>query len=150
MTTIILSNGSHCLGSGPDTIEELLEVLESQPLDRTFEDFGGFHSPFPSLCDQWGNHNHDSELEGKESFFGNFFGLSHVFNIYTDESEVIQSLSEAISRNKARPDYLSQAEPRSYSHPYNPDCHCISCNYERAAEGCSVCQSRKKENNNDA
>ena len=96
METIIHSNGSKWLGQEPDTIEKLLEVLAAQPLDRSFEAFGNFVTP----------------CERKPSFtsiFVNFYHLSHVFNIDSNDPAIVERLSAAIRANQRRPDYLSQS-----------------------------------------
>lgn len=42
MTTTIHSNGSKWAGEEPDSLDTLCEVLQSNPLDRSFEEFGNF------------------------------------------------------------------------------------------------------------
>lgn len=93
MTTTIHSNGSGRILP----IEELFSRLQSEPLDRTFDDdrFGRFV------------YAHDTE-PGVVCFFGNFHTYSHVFNICTDDAELIERLTAAIRLNQQRPDYLSQ------------------------------------------
>lgn len=93
MTTTIISNGSKWAGEQPDSIETLLHVLTTNPLDRTFEAFGNF------VIDD------DAPMI---RFFGNFFDLSHVFSIDTDEPDLIERLTAAIRTNQRRADYLSQ------------------------------------------
>jgi hypothetical protein len=88
----IMSNGSKWMGENPDTIEKLCEVLKNYPLDRTFEDYGNF-----IITDGV-----------TTTFFGNFLNLSHVFNIITDEIEIIELLTGLILENRKRTDYLSQ------------------------------------------
>ena len=92
MGTTIISNGSKWLGEPPDPIEKLLEVLASHPLNRVFERCGNFIGP----------------SAGGTRFWGNFEGLSHVFDIETDDPDVIGRLTAAIRENQRRPDYLSQ------------------------------------------
>ena len=138
-TIHIESNGSHCLGDKPDSIEDLLKMLGSAPLNRLFEAYGNFYSPHPCFCDQWGNHNHTSGNEGLAGFFGNFFSFSHVFRIFTDDPELIRTLRAAIEANQQRADYLSQPEPTDYQHPYSPDCNCTCCMYEKNKATCPVC-----------
>lgn len=91
--TIIHSNGGGLAGP----IEALFDRLETATLDRTFEDerFGGFASI------------HDERPE-MTAFFGNFFDYSHVFNIETNDPDLIARLTAAIEKNKLRPDYLAQ------------------------------------------
>ena len=95
MTTTINSNGSKWAGQAPDTVADLLKVLSSHPLDRTFEEYGNF---IIADKDMW-------------HFFGNFLTVSHVFSIDTDDRETIDSLTVAIRCNQTRRDYQSQPDP---------------------------------------
>lgn len=100
MTTTIHSNGSKWAGEAPDTLADLLKVLASHPLDRNFEQYGNFiYAGDPAI------------LSGTTRFWGNFFTISHVFNIDTDEPEVIDALTRAIRANQQRQDYLAQPDP---------------------------------------
>jgi hypothetical protein len=144
MPTIIRSNGSKWAGEQPDDIPALLDVLASTPLDRSFEAYGNFYNPAPGFCDQLGRHTHPKEYEGLASFFGNFFCLSHVFNIYTNEPQVIADLLTAIDQNQHRTDYLAQPQPTDRRHPFNPDCNCSYCRYEAHAPACPICNPGKE------
>lgn len=97
--TDIISNGAKWAGQQPDTIERLIQALREHPLDRRFEAYGDFAR------------NIQGKL-GRMAFFGNFLTVSHVFNIETNDSEVIEQLLSAIRENKEREDYLAQPEPR--------------------------------------
>ena len=87
----IISNGSKWAGQQPDDLQTLIDVLSSNPLDPTFEEYGNFIHP-------------DGGALGTR-FFGNFAHLSHVFQIDTDEPELIQRLTAAIRANQATPAY---------------------------------------------
>lgn len=52
-------------------------------------------------------------MTGMTSFFGNFYTVSHVFNIDTDDEAIIKPLTEAIKANQLRPDYLAQPVPKA-------------------------------------
>lgn len=95
MTTRIISNGSKWAGEKPDSVAKLLRVLASEPLDRCHE--GDFITAIG---------------RGGRMFFGNFFRVSHVFQIETTDAAVINKLTAAISENQRRPDYLSQPDAR--------------------------------------
>lgn len=122
MSTLILSNGSKWADEEPDSVETLLEVLKSTPLARS-------QSPFIDPTPVWthqGFHAVDgycyvasaSQPEpGQVHFSGNFWSLSHVFSIYTDDPAIIARLTETIKENMQRPDYLSQTQPAD-SDPY--------------------------------
>lgn len=102
--TEIISNGSKWYGEEPDTVEVLLDVLENHPLDRVFESYGNFAYR--------AKNKHDREIMGNSTrFFGNFLTISHVFNIQTNDNDLITKLCKAIRKNKRRPDYLSQPKP---------------------------------------
>lgn len=92
--TTIISNGSRWAGQSPATIEDLLDVLGKHPLSGT-------HAPFI----------HHSEICGSTRFFGNFATVSHVFNIDTDDPELIATLTAAIAQNQTRPDYEPLHQP---------------------------------------
>ena len=100
MTTFINSNGSKWAGSEPDSIETLCGVLAEYTLDRTFEEYGNF------ICVR-----EDGPREGLTSFFGNFFALSHVFNIDTDDAALIEKLTKLIRANQLRAEYQAQQTP---------------------------------------
>ena len=106
MTTDIRSNGSRWAGEEPDTIESLLKTLAQEPLDRKFEAFGNFVTFEAELLD-------GSRMTGMTSFFGNFYTVSHVFNIDTDDEAIIKPLTKAIKANQLRPDYLAQPVPKA-------------------------------------
>lgn len=95
MTTTINSNGSKWAGQAPDTIDRLLKVLASHPLDRVFEMYGNFIYPVNEMT----------------RFWGNFLTMSHIFSIDTDEPDIIERLTAAIRKNQQRQDYLSQHDP---------------------------------------
>jgi hypothetical protein len=111
--TIITSNGSKWNGQESDSIERLLEVLANVPLDRTFEKYGNFVTANPQHAVYLGEGEYKDTgpiFPGEEMtrFFGNFFGLSHVFNIDTSETETVKTLTAAIRANQQRADYLTQ------------------------------------------
>lgn len=86
----ITSNGSKWIGQDPDSIDRLVEVLAVEPLDPRFLNYGRFILPLGG---------------GKVRFFGNFFALSHVFNITTDDPALIGRLTVAIYDNMATPEF---------------------------------------------
>lgn len=94
----IKSNGSHWYGEAPDSVDDLLRVLQNHPLDRTFEAYGNFvQSAYSTRVVR---------------FWGNFRTVSHVFSIDTDEPELIAKLTAAIRQNQNRADYLAQPAPQ--------------------------------------
>ncbi len=100
----IFSNGSKWAGEAPDTIDKLCEVLGEYTLDRYWECYGS--GGFITVPDT------DSPVNnGMHHFFGNFSKLSHVFNIETDEPEVIERLTRAIRANQQTAGYLAQPDP---------------------------------------
>lgn len=111
----ITSNGSKWAGEKPDTIEQLLEALENNALDRTFENYGNFI--IKCTPEYWEENSRQGFMRGMKHligtthFFGNFYSLSHVFNIRTDEPDIVSKLTKAIRANQQRPDYQSQPKP---------------------------------------
>ncbi len=80
MSTTINSNGSKWAGQAPDTLEQLYAVLQSNPLNPRFEEYGDFclRDPNDTRC--------------MLRFWGNFYNLSHVFSIDTDDQAVIDRI----------------------------------------------------------
>jgi hypothetical protein len=99
--TEIKSNGSKWYGESPDTIDQLIDVLNKHALDPTFENYGNFINEYSPQ--QWTDSN--KNLKGCISFFGNFYTLSHVFNIITNDPVVIDKLTKAIRANQATEAY---------------------------------------------
>jgi len=100
----IISNGSKWQGEPLDTIEQLLEVLSKHTLDPRFEGYGNFvRADTPDIYIRDG---HLHAVPGAYKFFGNFLDVSHVFNIRTDEPEIIKALTAAIEANKQTQTYL--------------------------------------------
>lgn len=113
MSTKIISNGSGSIGP----IDDLVQRLQNEPLDRKFERFGNFFyaaaSPSKGFGKQSAGFNgtpHNSPV-GEVHFFGNFLHTSHVFNIATTDRPLMRQLSKLIRANQKRPDYLVQAKP---------------------------------------
>lgn len=88
MATRVVSNGSRWAGQAPLEIDALLKVLKEHPLNA-------LHAPFIV----------ESEIEPSIQFHGNFVTVSHVFNIHTNDAELIATLTDAIKENMQRADY---------------------------------------------
>jgi len=89
----------HITSNGSGKVLELSEleaVLATEPLDITFERYGNFILT----------------RDGVTRFWGNFARVSHVFQIDTDEPEVIARLTSAIRANQETPAYLAQRPTR--------------------------------------
>lgn len=89
--TEIRANGSKMLGEASDSVEALLDVLARHPLHRTFEKI---------FIQDRGN--------GRWRFQGNFLTISHVFDIRTDDPEIVRRLTKAIRANRRTPGFRSQ------------------------------------------
>jgi hypothetical protein len=123
----INSNGSKWYGQKPDDIPTLLEVLKTETLDVTFEDFGNFVYEFKPYKG-WNEKN--QKYKGCICISGNFLYYSHVFNIITDETEVIDQLRAAIRKNQqteaykaAKVEYLADKKLKevAYEKFYNKE-----------------------------
>jgi len=117
--TWIKSNGSKWAGESVDDLDKLIEVLETEKLERRC--FGIFEkeektadgtkvvrrysrNPInenPRWLAPWDN----LWPEGTVIFGGNFENVSHVFNITTNEPSVIQVLTEKIKANPGWKEY---------------------------------------------
>ena len=116
----IISLGSKWLGQEPETIDRLLEVLKTNTIEeRFFQKYGvdkdGSLVYDKELICEWRNicpisDNYKNEIrkgeyrdslpDGVYNFFGNFEEISFVFNIVTDEKEIIDKIVPAIKANK--------------------------------------------------
>lgn len=97
MKTIIHSNGSKWYGEKPDSINKLIQVLETETIEEHFFQKFSVKAEHGKL--NWFNHCPIREENGITYFFGNFERVSHVFNIETTSKHLIQRLSEAIKAN---------------------------------------------------
>lgn len=95
--TTIITNGSTWNWQKPAPIAKLLELLENHPLDREFEKYGNFIKTYHEMKPKVVN------------FWGNFLGVSHVFNIDSNDPRIIETLTKAIRANQQRQDYLRQS-----------------------------------------
>ena len=101
----IVSNGSHWGGELPDDLDSLLATLAEEPLDLIFEECGDFIDANPCYGVQ-GEHfgeyvNGPRMFSGSvTTFFGNFYTVSHVFNLYTNDPATIEALTRAIRDNQ--------------------------------------------------
>lgn len=98
----IRSNGSKWYGQTPDTIEQLLEVLKTYTLDPTFEKYGNFIYPYVPYRG-WNDKN--QVYKGCTLISGNFYTLSHVFSIITDDLVLMERITAAIRDNQQTEDY---------------------------------------------
>jgi len=103
--TVVISNGSKWAGQSPEGVDELLQALANYALDPTFEEYGNFISRSDDPAEWIGGRIPEQFKGCTRHFFGNFFALSHVFNIYTNDSALIERLSAAIRENQSREDY---------------------------------------------
>jgi hypothetical protein len=101
MTTAIHSNGSRWAGEQPTSLEELFDVLEHYALRR---------AQYPNDCfeESGAEMLRITGLPNFVRFSGNFYELSHVFSIDTDEPKLIARFRAAIAANIARPNYQAQ------------------------------------------
>jgi len=101
----IISNGSKWAGQQPDSIDVLVETLKQYTLDPTFEEYGNFvcHNP------HWIKKESNEIYKGCTKIHGNFYTLSHVFDIITDDKEIIVQL-ETLIRNNQQTEAYKQAK----------------------------------------
>jgi hypothetical protein len=121
----ILANGSKWHGQQPDTIDQLIKVLNNHVLDPRFEDYGDFIDSNP----EWVKQEYQEKYEGCTMFFGNFLEVSHVFRVITDEQNIIDRLTKAILANKQTDEYKkykTQKDESKQKMSWNPEPHAPS------------------------
>lgn len=111
-TILILSNGSHWAGEQPDTVDQLLLFLQSNPLDverwgKRVRDYATKNpcQGVPGVVkgrNTWVNGPRMFPVDGFFHFHGNFLHVSNVFSIYTNDAETIRRLKTAIKGNLVR------------------------------------------------
>lgn len=89
--TEIRTNSSKMFGENPDGIETLLHIFAHEPLNRTFE---------RAFMRNLGN--------GAWRFHGNFQTMAHVFDVRSNDPDVIDQLRRAILTNREMPGFRSQ------------------------------------------
>jgi hypothetical protein len=97
----IQSNGSRWAGEEPATINDLVTMLNTHPLDPSFERYGNFIIANPISATT----REPLLPKGGVRFFGNFYAYSHGFSIDTDEAAIIDGLTTAIRANQQTADY---------------------------------------------
>lgn len=101
--TVIFSNGSKWAGEEPDDVEVLKVKLERHTLDPRL-------APFIQTPEQIEFIQPRPELEGMTCFSGNFFDVSSVFSIYTNDPVHIAELTQLIGMNMESPAYKHALE----------------------------------------
>lgn len=89
--TEIMYIGAKRHGGTLDDIETLLRLLARYPLNRTFE---------RALV--------EDRAGGTKPFHGKFLEISHVFDIRSNDPEVVRRLTEAIKANRRLPGFRAQ------------------------------------------
>lgn len=112
---LIINSNYDAFGVGHDApIEALFERLQKYALDPAFERYGDFcFKPYHWTRDDGGKIIDDltrplyPDAPDTRRVFGNFFDVSGVFNLDTDEQELIAKLRALIAANKATPAYAA-------------------------------------------
>lgn len=97
-----------------DGVAALLSNLAGFALDPSFEEYGNFVQVEPKRAiagaryGEWvdGPDLCYPNIPGAVQFFGNFFAVSAVFRITTNDPAVIEPLTQAIRANQSTPAYL--------------------------------------------
>lgn len=84
----------------PDTLDRILGDLEKHTLSPELGAFG-----FIDRSPQWIRPADAERYAGCAHVLGNFDSYSGVFEVITDDADVIERLSAAIARNMATPEY---------------------------------------------
>lgn len=109
----IMSNGSKWYGEEEDNIEDLLKTLDEHPLDPRFKSFIT-KDPCVGVPGKRGGYVDGPRMytASVTRFFGNFYTVSHVFQIDTNDQETIDALTKAIRKNLRRADYRAAKQER--------------------------------------
>ena len=99
----------------PETVESLIALLAREPLDPRFERHGNFIAPalygIMERVDGVTVYRDGPPIypdaPDAVRIWGNFFNLSHVFCVDTDEPEIIKALTTAIRANQTSAAYLA-------------------------------------------
>lgn len=123
---IINYNGSKWHGDAPDAVSTLLERLSAHALDPDFERFGNFVMPARKerggyegtklITIDLGPMYPDAPTALR--FWGNFYEVSGVFSIDTDEPGVIHNLTTAIRLNQSTDAYAAAKAERAVQAAY--------------------------------
>lgn len=100
--THITANGAKSYKEQPDSIDKLLEALDTYTLDPRFERYA---DKFISK---------DQET-GTTRFFGSFVDVQRVFDLRTDERGLVDRLTAAIQKNRST-DFYKQARVANERH----------------------------------
>lgn len=103
-------NGSKWAGESPDSLDRLEEVLATEVLHPSFEHHRRDKPPFRDVTEA-----------GTTLFHGNFWEVSHVFAVETDEPETIARLRSLIDANMQRPEYVAARQA------FLAHCRCSVC-----------------------
>lgn len=87
----------------PDTIERILRYLDTYALDPVFEAYGNFVDASP----EWLDPELARKYAGCTRFWGNFYSVSGVFDVITNDGEIIKRLTAAIRNNQRSAAYAS-------------------------------------------
>jgi hypothetical protein len=82
-------------------IEDLLAVMEREPLDPSFEPYGNFIITIDRVLD-----------DGEVQFFGDFANIGHAFDIRTKDAALITRLTKAIRANQRTAAYRKARDER--------------------------------------
>jgi hypothetical protein len=99
--TLIQANGP--AGREPGSIDELIGLLDRQVLDSRFEERGGFAIRNP-ICFN-GMPLFQTPVV---AFSGNFLRIPHLFDLFTNDADIIARLERAIATNLGRHEYRMQ------------------------------------------
>ena len=102
---IVKNNGSTWGGQPMSSIPQLIQIMKKEVIEESF--FSNFRKRYGSdervqMCPII------NEGNGWFRFFGNFENLSHVFDIRTNNPEVIQKLRDAIKGNEGWSKYYEK------------------------------------------
>ena len=115
VNTFIVSNGSKWAGQLPDDLDALEDCLKTHTLEN-FSYCKKIHT-----TDYLHNSDFVEAISNNNywAFFGNFVEISHVFQIYSNDPEVIKRLSEYIPRKYTQYEPPKRSNMDAFSSNYS-------------------------------
>lgn len=113
MTTVVQYVGHGC-DDQAEQLDRLFDALTRYTLDPVFEKYGAFlDAAEPDVIAAYERaHGKTFDVPRTMHAFGNFYDYSCVFNLYTDDPDLIARLTVAIRENRSREAYRRAKEER--------------------------------------
>lgn len=93
-----------------ESINHLLELLQSEPLCPTFEEYGFYSNATYHPMIKVRDNDAAERLKGHRYYFGNFMNISANFRFTVEpNNRLVKILDDAIAKNMLKPEYIEAA-----------------------------------------